>query len=117
MAIGGGSPMDAAKGIALVASNGGRVNDYEGANQIRDPLPPMIFIPSTAGSGSDISQFTIITDMERKVKMSIISRTLVPNISIIDPELLTTKSRSLIIAAALDAMSHAIEAHDRNPLT
>lgn len=111
MAIGGGSPMDAAKGIALVAGNGGRVNDYEGANQIRDPLPPMIFIPSTAGSGSDISQFAIITDMERKVKMSIISRTLVPNVSIIDPELLTTKSRGLIIAAALDALAHAIEAH------
>jgi len=111
MAIGGGSPMDAAKGIALVASNGGRVNDYEGANQIRDPLPPMIFIPSTASSGSDISQFAIITDMERRVKMSIISRTLVPNISIIDPELLTTKSRGLIIAAALDALSHAVEAH------
>ncbi|WP_020590113.1 iron-containing alcohol dehydrogenase [Desulfobacter curvatus] len=111
MALGGGSPMDAAKGIALVASNGGRVNDYEGANRIRDPLPPMIFIPSTASSGSDISQFAIITDMERKVKMSIISRTLVPNVSIIDPELLTTKSRELIIAAALDALAHAIEAH------
>jgi len=54
IALGGGSPMDAAKGIALVASNGGRVNDYEGANRIQSPLPPMIFIPSTATSGSDI---------------------------------------------------------------
>ncbi len=111
IALGGGSPMDAAKGIALVASNGGRVNDYEGANRIKHPLPPMIFIPSTASSGSDISQFTIITDMERQVKMSIISRTLVPSISIIDPMLLTTKSRELIIAAAVDALSHAVEAH------
>ncbi len=111
IALGGGSPMDAAKGIALVASNGGRVNDYEGANRIEHPLPPMIFIPSTASSGSDISQFAIITDMERQTKMSIISRTLVPNISIIDPTLLTTKSRELIIAGAVDALSHAIEAH------
>lgn len=111
IALGGGSPMDAAKGIALLASNGGRINDYEGANRIRHPLPPMIFIPSTASSGSDVSQFTIITDMERQVKMSIISRTLVPNISIIDPKLLLTKSRELIIAAALDALSHAVEAH------
>lgn len=111
IALGGGSPMDAAKGIALVASNGGRVNDYEGANRIEHPLPPMIFIPSTASSGSDISQFAIITDMERQIKMSIISRTLVPNISIIDPTLLTTKSRELMIAAAVDALSHAIEAH------
>lgn len=110
-ALGGGSPMDTAKGIALVASNGGRVNDYEGANRIQKPLPPMIFMPSTASSGSDISQFTIITDMARQVKMSIISRTLVPNVSIIDPNLLTTKPRELIIAAALDALSHAVEAH------
>lgn len=110
-ALGGGSPMDAAKGIALVASNGGRVHDYEGANRIGKPLPPMVFMPSTASSGSDISQFTIITDMERQVKMSIISRTLVPNVSIIDPTFLSTKPRDLIIAAAVDALSHAVEAH------
>ena len=111
MAIGGGSPMDAAKGIALVASNGGTVHDYEGANRIQRPLPPMVFIPSTGGSGSDVSQFTIVNDVRRRVKMSIISRTLVPNISIIDPTLLTTKSRSLIIAAAIDAMAHAVESY------
>jgi alcohol dehydrogenase len=111
IALGGGSPMDAAKGIALVASNGGKIRDYEGANRILRPLPPMIFIPSTAGSGSDISQYTIITDMHRKVKMSIISRTLVPNISIIDPLVLQTKPRQLIIAAAIDALCHAIESY------
>ena len=111
MAIGGGSPIDAAKGIAMVASNGGKVQDYEGANRIQRPLPPMVFIPSTAGSGADISQFAIITDMQRQVKMSIISRTLVPNISIIDPELLTTKSEELIISSAIDALAHAIEAY------
>ncbi len=111
MAIGGGSPMDAAKGIALVASSGGRIHDYEGANRINRPLPPMVFIPSTAGSGSDISQFAIITDVQRRVKMSIVSRTLVPNISIIDPLILETKSEKLIIAAAIDALCHAIEAY------
>ena len=111
MALGGGSPMDAAKGIAIVASNGGRISDYEGANKIQRPLPPMVFMPSTAGSGADISQFAIITDTERQVKMSIISRTLVPNISIIDPDLLTTKPTELIIAAAIDGLAHAIEAY------
>ena len=110
-ALGGGSPMDAAKGIALVTSNGGRVHDYEGANRIQKPLPPMVFMPSTASSGSDVSQFTIITDMERQVKMSIISRTLVPNVSIIDSTFLTTKPREMIIAAAVDALAHAVEAH------
>ena len=114
MAIGGGSPMDAAKGIAMVASNGGSVKDYEGANQIQRPLPPMVFMPSTAGSGADISQFAIITDVERQVKMSIISRTLVPNISIIDPQVLTTKSKDLIISSAIDALSHAIESYVSN---
>lgn len=114
MAIGGGSPMDAAKGIAMVASNGGKVQDYEGANRIQRPLPPMVFMPSTAGSGADISQFAIITDMQRQVKMSIISRTLVPNISITDPQLLTTKPTDLIISSAIDALSHAIEAYISN---
>jgi alcohol dehydrogenase len=111
LALGGGSPMDLAKGIAMVASNGGRVQDYEGANRIRKPLPPMIFIPSTAGSGADISQFAIITDMERGVKMSIISRTLTPDIAIIDPSLLQTKPEWLIIASAVDALAHAAEAY------
>lgn len=111
IALGGGSPMDAAKGIALVASNGGKIHDYEGANRIQRPLPPMVFIPSTAGSGSDVSQFAIITDVRRAVKMSIISRTLVPNISVIDPELLLTKSTGLIVAAAIDALSHAVESY------
>jgi len=112
--------MDAAKGIAIVASNGGEVQDYEGANRIQRPLPPMVFMPSTAGSGADISQFAIITDQRRQVKMSIISRTLVPNISIIDPELLTTKSQELIISSAIDALSHAVESYTSiiaSPLT
>ncbi len=109
--IGGGSPIDAAKGISTIVGNGGRIRDYEGANKIMRPLPPMIFIPSTAGSGSDVSQFCIITDIERQVKMSIISRSLVPNLSIIDPNLLRTKSQELIAASAIDALAHAVESY------
>jgi alcohol dehydrogenase class IV len=111
IALGGGSPMDAAKGIGIIAGNGGRIKDYEGANQIMRPLPPMILIPSTAGSSSDISQYCIVTDMKRQVKMSIISRSLVPNISIIDPQILVTQSRNLILAAGIDALAHAIESY------
>lgn len=111
IALGGGSPMDMAKGIAAVASNGGHIRDYEGANRITRPLPPMVFVPTTAGSGADISQFAIITDVGRRVKMSIISRTLVPNISIIDPNVLQTKPRELIIAAGVDALCHAVESY------
>lgn len=109
--LGGGSPIDASKGIAIIVSNGGNIHDYEGANRISHPLPPMIFIPTTAGSGSDVSQYAIITDEQRQVKMSIISRSLVPNISIIDPDLLVTKSRELILASAVDALAHAIESY------
>lgn len=111
IAVGGGSPMDAAKGIATIIGNGGRINDYEGANRIMRPLPPSIFLPTTAGSGSDISQFSIVTDVERRVKMSIISRSLVPNISIIDPLVLLTKSEELIVASAIDALAHAVESY------
>jgi alcohol dehydrogenase len=111
IAIGGGSAMDTAKGIAIIASNGGKIRDYEGANRVQRPLPPMMLITTTAGSGSDISQFCIITDMKRGVKMSIITRTLVPNISIVDPLILRTKSESLIIESAVDALAHAIEAY------
>ncbi|MDK2956602.1 MAG: alcohol dehydrogenase [Desulfovibrionales bacterium] len=111
IALGGGSSMDAAKGVGTIAGNGGRIRDYEGANRIMRPLPPMILIPSTAGSGSDTTQYCIITDVERQVKMSIISRSLVPNISIIDPDLLLTKSRGLILSSAIDALAHAVESY------
>ena len=111
VALGGGSPMDTAKGIALIASNGGQIRDYEGANRIQKPLPPMLCIPTTAGSGADISQFAIITDVDRQVKMAIISRTLVPNITLIDPSFLHTKPEWLIIASAIDALTHAVEAY------
>lgn len=111
IALGGGSPMDTAKGIGTIVGNGGRISDYEGANKIMRPLPPMIFLPTTAGSGSDISQFCIITDVARRLKMSIISRSLVPNVYIIDPQVLLTKSEELIIASAIDAFAHAVESY------
>jgi len=120
LALGGGSVMDAAKGIALVASNGGEIKDYEGANQVKDPLPPMVFIPSTMGSESNISQFAVVTDVARRIKMTIISRTLVPNISITDPNLLGTLSRELLLAPLFDALAHAVESYLSplaNPLT
>lgn len=111
LALGGGSPMDAAKGIALLASNGGELRDYQGANQVRQPLPPMVFVPTTMGSESNISQFTVITDVERRMKMTLISRTLVPNISITDPLLLSTLTRDLVIPPLFDSIAHAVESY------
>lgn len=109
LAIGGGSPIDAAKGVAILAANGGIIQNYEGINKITTPLPPLIAVPTTAGSGSEVSQFAIIVDSNRKVKMAIISKSLVPDIAIIDPVVLQTKDPKLTAATGLDALSHAIE--------
>ena len=100
-----------AKAVATLASNGGRLQDYEGINRIITPLPPMVIVPSTAGAGSEVSQFTIIVDTERKLKMSIISRSLIPDIAIVDPELLKTKDAKLAAATAVDALTHGIESY------
>lgn len=109
VAVGGGSPMDTAKGIGILVSNGGNITDYEGANRVTHPLPPMLFLPTTAGSGSDLSQFAIITDVHRKLKMSLISRSLIPNISIIDPDFLQSAGRGLLVDSCIDALAHAVE--------
>ncbi|HKI51892.1 MAG TPA: iron-containing alcohol dehydrogenase [Geothermobacteraceae bacterium] len=109
VAVGGGSPTDVAKAIALLATNGGRLQDYEGINKIGRPLPPMVIAPTTAGAGSEVSQFAIIVDAERQLKMSIISKSLVPDIAIVDPELLRTKDSRLAAATGMDALTHAVE--------
>nr|WP_281415227.1 iron-containing alcohol dehydrogenase [Geobacter hydrogenophilus] len=111
VAVGGGSPTDVAKAVAILASNGGELRDYEGINRISRPLPPMVIAPSTAGAGSEVSQFAIIVDTERKLKMSIISKSLVPDIAIVDPELLRTKDAKLAAATGMDALTHGIESY------
>lgn len=110
VAIGGGSPMDTAKGIAVLVSNQGRIEDFAGCNLITQPIPPLICVPTTAGTGSDVSQFAIIADQEKKIKMTILSRAIMPDISLIDPRLLQTESSELIASTGMDALTHAIEA-------
>ena len=109
--LGGGSALDSAKAIAILATNGGQISDYEGVDKIEKPLPPMIMIMTTAGSGSEVSQFSVIVDSFRGKKMSIISKTLVPDIAIVDPLTLVTKDSSLTAATGLDVLTHAIEAY------
>ncbi|HEX2923161.1 MAG TPA: iron-containing alcohol dehydrogenase [Chloroflexota bacterium] len=111
LAIGGGSVIDAAKAIAVLVTNGGRIHDYEGIGKITRPLPPMVMVPTTAGSGADVSQFAIITDTTRRVKMVLGSKSLIPDISITDPLLLTTKDPALTAATGMDALTHAVEAY------
>lgn len=111
VAVGGGSPTDVAKAIAILATNGGIPQDYEGINRISRPLPPMVIAPSTAGAGSEVSQFAIIVDTARRLKMSIISKSLVPDIAIVDPELVQTMDVKLAAATGLDAFTHGIESY------
>lgn len=107
--VGGGSPIDVAKAIAIVATNGGSIHDYEGVDKIVFPLPPQVMVATTAGSGSEVSQFSIITDSEKKKKLTIISKSLVPDIAIVDPQTLMTKSPHLTATTGLDVLTHAIE--------
>lgn len=109
--VGGGSCIDAGKGIAVVASNGGHILDFEGIDRIARPLPPIVAAPSTAGTASDLSQFAVITDTARRIKATLIGHALVPNISITDPLLLTTMPVELAVTTGLDALTHAIEAY------
>ncbi|HEY1135557.1 MAG TPA: iron-containing alcohol dehydrogenase [Nocardioides sp.] len=107
--IGGGSVMDAAKGVAILSGNGGDILDYAGVDQATRPIPPMLMIPSTSGTGADVSQFCIVTDTERAVKLTIMGRALVPDISVTDPRLLVTMPEDLNAATGLDALTHGIE--------
>ena len=110
LGIGGGSVIDAAKGVALLAANGGNILDYEGIDRIEHPIPPLIMLPSTSGTGADVSQFCIVTDTARHTKITIMGRALVPDVSVIDPRLLSTMPDWLNAATGLDALTHGIEA-------
>ncbi|MGI8305888.1 iron-containing alcohol dehydrogenase [Saccharopolyspora hattusasensis] len=107
--VGGGSVIDAAKGVAILSGNGGRILDYEGVDKVVHPIPPLVMAPSTSGTGADVSQFAIITDTAAATKITILSRTLVPDISLVDPRLLITMPDWLNAATGLDALTHAIE--------
>ncbi|MCO0596219.1 iron-containing alcohol dehydrogenase [Peribacillus butanolivorans] len=109
--VGGGSALDVAKGIALLATNGGTISDYEGVDKVHSPLPPMVMIMTTAGSGSEVSQFSVIVDSFREKKMTIISKSLVPDIAIVDPATLTTLEADLTAATGMDVLTHAIESY------
>ncbi|GAA2404039.1 alcohol dehydrogenase [Mycolicibacterium llatzerense] len=120
IALGGGSVIDAAKGIAILAANGGNILDYAGVDKATAPIPPLVVLPSTSGTGADVSQFCIVTDTTRNTKITILGRALVPDITVIDPRLLTTMPEWLNAATGLDALTHGIEAFvslGHNPLT
>jgi alcohol dehydrogenase class IV len=112
--VGGGSPIDCAKGIGIVVSNKKHILTYEGVDNVPVPAPPLICIPTTAGTGADVSQFAIINDGKRKVKIAIISKKIVPDIALIDPIPLTSLSSELTAHTGIDAITHSVEAYVSN---
>jgi alcohol dehydrogenase class IV len=108
--IGGGSPIDCAKGIGIVSSNKRHILEFEGVDNVPVPAPPLICIPTTAGTGADVSQFAIITDTKRRVKIAIISKKIVPDIALVDPVPLTSLTPALTAHTGMDAITHSVEA-------
>ena len=111
IAIGGGSVIDCAKGIGIVHTNNKNIKSFQGVDMVEFPGPPIICIPTTSGSSADVSQFAIILNTAQKVKMALVSKTLVPDVALIDPILLTTLPDYLIACTAMDALTHGIEAY------
>lgn len=110
VAFGGGSPLDVAKAVAIVAMYGGKITDYEGGGKVPGPVVPMIAIPTTAGTGSEVTAFSVITDHSRNYKLTVVSNDLLPAYAILDPELIASVPAKTAAACGVDAMVHALEA-------
>lgn len=111
VALGGGSVIDCAKAIGITHTNNCHVQDFEGVDQVSVPGPPLICVPTTAGTAADISQFCIINNEDEHYKMAIISKTVIPDVALIDPETTQTMDPYLTACTGLDALTHAIEAY------
>ncbi len=114
VAIGGGSVIDCAKAIAIVSSNRKHVLEFEGIDNVPEPGPPLIAVPTTAGTSADVSQFAIINNTDERVKFAIISKTVVPDIALVDPETTFTMDSYLTACTGMDALVHAVEAFVSN---
>ena len=110
VALGGGSPIDSMKAIGSLVINGGNISDYLG-KVIDVEVPPMVAVPTTAGTGSEATQFTIITDTKKNIKMLLKGKVLMPSLAIIDPQFTMTAPPKITAATGLDALCHAVEAY------
>jgi len=111
IALGGGSPMDVAKAVGVLAKFGGSIGDYEGADKVPGAIVPLIAIPTTAGTGSEVTAFAVITDRSRNYKLTVFSYELLPAVAVLDPTLVMTTPEKTAAACGIDALVHAIEAY------
>ena len=110
VAIGGGSPMDCAKAIGIVVAHGRNILEFEGVDTLSVSSPPLVLIPTTAGTSADVSQFVIISNPIERMKFSIVGKAVVPDVSLIDPETTSTMDPFLSACTGIDALVHALEA-------
>lgn len=115
--LGGGSPLDAGKALALLGTNDGKIEDYEGKEKYKNKPLPFLAIPTTCGTGSEVTWVAVITDVNRKFKMSIKGPDMYPAVSIVDPDLIKTLPPAIIASTGLDALTHAVEAYVSKPAT
>jgi len=115
--LGGGSVLDAAKAIALLATNPGSIEEYEGREKYRAAPLPVLAIPTTCGTGSEVTWVSVITHTGRKFKMSIKGSRMFPAVALVDPDLLLTLPAPLVASTGLDALTHALEAYTAKPAT
>ncbi len=117
VALGGGSSMDVAKAVGVLANFGGKITDYEGNHKVPGPIVPMIAIPTTAGTGSEVTASAVITDESRNYKLTVFSYEILPRYAILDPELIMTAPASIAASCGIDALIHAMEAYISNNAT
>lgn len=121
VSIGGGSPHDCAKAIGILATHDGDLyDDYAGIERLTNPLPPIICVNTTAGTGSEVTRHCVLTSLTRKIKFVIVSWRNLPLVSINDPELMVGKPPALTASTGMDALTHAVESYitlDANPAT
>lgn len=111
VALGGGSPMDVAKAVGVLARYGGNILDYEGAHLVPGAIEPVIAVPTTAGTGSEVTAFSVITDPVRDYKLTVFSYELIPQYALLDPEMIRSVPPSIAAACGIDALIHGIEAY------
>ncbi|MFO7166703.1 MAG: iron-containing alcohol dehydrogenase [Chloroflexota bacterium] len=120
VAVGGGSPIDTAKAMRILLSENGSLLDHQGYNLIERPLMPMVAVPTTAGTGSEVTAWAVIRDEDAGVKVSFSSPFLAPDLAVLDPEMTLTLPPQLTAATGMDALTHAIESfvgQNSNPIT
>ncbi len=120
VAVGGGSPIDTAKCMRILISEGGNLLDYQGYNLLERPLIPMVAIPTTSGTGSEVTPFAVILDEDAHVKLTYASPFLAPDLALLDPEMTRTLPPRLTAATGMDALTHAVEtfvSSEANPLS